>query len=98
MCVEFAVCMFFPSLRKSSPKLQTHTVSSVRLIGDFKLHISVNVSVNDCLSLYVGPSTDWQAVRGVGPSSCPRAAEISFSPFATLNWISGRGWTDGIVY
>ncbi len=34
----------------------------VRLI---KLPVGVNVSVSGCLSLYVGPVTDWQPVRGV---------------------------------
>ncbi len=45
----------------------------VRLIGDSKLPIGVNVSVSCCLSLYVGPVIDWQPVQGV-PRLSPTAS------------------------
>ncbi len=52
----------------------------VRLIGDSKLPVGVkpklpvdvNVSVSACLSLYVGPVTDWQPVQVV-PRRLPNA-------------------------
>ena len=36
-----------------------------RLIGDSKLSIGVNVSVNGCLSLCVSPVIVWRPVQGV---------------------------------
>ena len=49
----------------------------VRLIGDSKLPVGVNVSVSGCLSLYVGPVIDWRPVQGV-----PR-----LSPNASWDWL-----------
>ncbi len=43
----------------------------VRLIGDFKLPVGVNVSVNGCLSLYVSPVMNRQLVQcqpGLAPA------------------------------
>merc|ERR1712035_59525 len=36
-----------------------------RLIGDSKLTVGVNVSMNGCLSLRVSPATVWRPVQGV---------------------------------
>ncbi len=51
----------------------------IRLIGDSKLPIGVNVGLNDCLSLYVGLVMNWRHVQG---ECCPRpvSAGIGFSP------------------
>ncbi len=50
----------------------------VRLIGDSKLPVGVNVSVNGCLSLYVSPVRNWQLVQGE-PRPCPMSAGIGSS-------------------
>ncbi len=50
-----------------------------RLIGDSKLPVGVNVSVNGCLSLYVSPAVNWRLVQGV-PHPHPMLAGIGSSP------------------
>ncbi len=51
-----------------------------RLIGDYELPVGMNVSMNGCLSLYVGPLMTWQLVQDV---TCPHpmSARIGSSPF-----------------
>ncbi len=41
-----------------------HSPKTCRLIGDSKLPVGVNVSVNGCLSLYVSPVMNWRLVQG----------------------------------
>lgn len=36
----------------------------IRLIGDSRLAVGVNVSMNDCLSPRVSPVMDWQTCPG----------------------------------
>ncbi len=50
-----------------------HADMQIRLIGDSKLPVGVNVSVSSCMSLYVGPVTDWRPVQGV-PSCSPNGS------------------------
>uniref|UniRef100_A0A3Q0RGW1 C2H2-type domain-containing protein n=1 Tax=Amphilophus citrinellus TaxID=61819 RepID=A0A3Q0RGW1_AMPCI len=66
--MNFCVC----SLQILQPPLtvQRHAVIGVRLTGDSKLPISVNVSTNGCLSLCVSPVTDCRPVQNV-PSLSP---------------------------
>ena len=40
-------------------------LSGDRLIGDSKLPVGVNVSVDGCLSVYVSLATNWRLVQGV---------------------------------
>lgn len=58
----------------------------VRLIGDPKLPVDVNVSMNGFLSLPVSPVIDYQPVQGVGR---PMSAGIGSSSAATHQRISG---------
>ncbi len=57
----------------------------VRLTGDSKLAVGVNVSVSGCLSLYVGPVTDWQPVQGV-PSWDQLQHPREHPPVLGLGW------------
>ena len=51
-----------PPVSSHSPKT---CKTGVRLTGDSKLPVGVNVSVNGCSSLYVSPVMNWQLVQGV---------------------------------
>ncbi len=69
----------------------------VRLIGNYKLPVGVNVSVSGCLSLYVGPVTDWRPVQGV-PRCSPNASwDWLQHPCDPVKRVSGidNGWMDG---
>ena len=59
--------MFSPCMRGFSPgtPASSHNPKTCRLIGDSKLPVGVTVSVNGCLSVYVGPAMDWRPVQGV---------------------------------
>ncbi len=58
------VCMFSLCLRGFSPGFLPQSKDmQVRLTGDSKLPVGVNVSGS--LSLYVGNVTDWRPVQGV---------------------------------
>ena len=65
------VCMFSPCQRGFSPGTPASSHSpktcrlGTRLIGDSKLSVGVNVSVNGCLSLCVSPAIVWRPVQGV---------------------------------
>jgi len=63
----WGVCMFSPCQCGFSPgaPASSHSPKTCRLIGDSKLSISVNVSVNGCLSLCVSPVIVWRPVQGV---------------------------------
>ncbi len=56
------------------------TVQRVRLIGDSKLPVGVNVSVGGCLSLYVGPVIDYKRVRGVSRPSPLAQCQLGSAP------------------
>ncbi len=73
----------------------------VRLLGDSKLPVYVNVSVSDCLSLYVGPVTDWRPVQDV-PRCSPNASwDWLQHPRDPVKSISVRpidnGWMDSML-
>ena len=61
------VCMFSPCQRGFPPgaPASSHSPKTCRLIGDSKLPVGVNVSVNGCLSLCVSPVIVWRPVQGV---------------------------------
>merc|ERR1712035_272647 len=50
----------------------------VRLIGNSKLSVGVNVRLNGCSSLCVGPAINWRLVQGV-PRLRPKTAGIGSS-------------------
>ncbi len=62
-CVEF-VCSCLRGFSPGTPA-SSHNPKTCRLIGDSKLPVGVNVSVSGCLSLYIGPVTDWRPVHSV---------------------------------
>ncbi len=90
------VCMF--SLCLHGTPASSHSPKTCRLIGDSKLPIGVNVSVSGCLSLYVGPVTDWRPVQGV-PCRSPSASWDRLQHPLTLWRISGidNGWMGGQI-
>jgi len=59
------VCMFSPCQRGFPPgaPASSHSPKTCRLIGDSKLSVGVNVSVNGCLSLCVSPVIVWWPVQ-----------------------------------
>lgn len=57
-CAELVCRCGFSRDTPASSHSRKRAVSGVRLVGDSKLLIGVNVSVNDCLSLCVCPATD----------------------------------------
>lgn len=68
----------------------------VRLTGNSKLPIGLNVSVIDCLSMYVGPLMNWRLVQGVPHCSPIVSWDQLQSPHNPVNRISGYGkWMDG---
>ncbi len=73
----FLVSVWVPS--GSSGLLPRSKDMQVRLIGDSKSPVGVNVSVNGCLSLYVSPVMNWRLVQDV-PCPCPMSAGIGSSP------------------
>jgi len=60
------VCMFSLCQRGFPPgaPASSHSPKTCRLIGDSKLSVGVNVSVNGCLSLCVSPVIVWWPVQG----------------------------------
>ncbi len=77
----------------------------VRLIGDSKL--PVGVSVSGCLSLYVGPATDWRPVQGTSPAPAPPPTLTDWQFLLAMYqwvcwqlslalktwWLSGKFWS-----
>lgn len=41
------------------------TLHGIRITGDYKLAVDVNVSATSCQGLCVSPVTDWRTVQGV---------------------------------
>lgn len=63
-------------------------------IGDLKLSLGVNVSVNGCWSFHVGPVMSWQLIQGVTLAS----RQLGRAPATScLQPCKGKrgGWTDG---
>jgi len=79
-CAEFACSPRVSVASSHSPKTCR---LGTRLIGNSKLSVGVNVSVNGCLSLCVSPAIVWRPVQGV-PCLSPDVAGIGSSPPATL--------------
>lgn len=52
-----------PGFECTPPPPQSKDTGGVRLIGDSKLAVGVNMSANGCLSLCVSPVTKWRPVR-----------------------------------
>ncbi len=63
----YVLPMFVWVIRDSS-----HNPKQVRLTGNSKLPVGVNVSVNGCLSPCVSPVKNWRLVQGV-----PHLANVS---------------------
>ncbi len=81
-CVEFEHLL--PSLQLPPTDMQ------VRLTGDSKLLVGLNVNVNGCLSLYVSHVMNWQLVQGVVRPH-PMSAGIGSCLPVTLQRIRGYG-------
>lgn len=79
---------FFPGSRSCSQSLKTCR-EWVRLISDFKLAVSVNRSMNGCLSLCIGHATGCRPVQGV-PGLLPHGSWDKLKPAANFNYISRR--------
>ncbi len=98
LCVEFVcgVCMF--SLRGFSPGTlaSSHNPKNtqVRLTGDSKLPVNVNVSVSSLQSLYVSRVTDWRPVQGAPRLSPSASWDCLQHPCDPLKDKRYRRWMD----
>ncbi len=66
----------------------------VRLIGDSKFPVGVTVSVSGCLSLYVGPVTDWRPVQGVPPPLAQ--CQLGSAPAPPRPSLIDNGWMENL--
>ncbi len=87
------VCMFSSCLHGFSPgtAISPHSPKTCRLIGDCKLSVGVNVSVNDCLCPYVSPVMKWRPVQGLVPA--PPPSTLQKDKRLKNRWMDG--WMDG---
>ena len=95
------VCMFSSCQRGFSPgaPASSHSPKTCRLIGDSKLSVGVNVSVNGCLSLCVSPEMNWRLVQGVPHPSPNVSWDRLQPPPCDLSRISRYGhWMDGLLF
>ena len=65
-----------------------YTPNACRLIGDSKLSIGVNMSLNFCLSLWVSHVMNWQPVQGMLHVS----SNVSWDQFQSHGPCKGQGW------
>ncbi len=87
LCVlTFSLCL--RGFSQGTPT-SSHSPKTCWLTGDSKLPVGVNVSVNDCLSLYVSPVMNWQLIQGEPwPHPNPMSAGTGSSPPVILQRIS----------
>ena len=94
-CVEFACspCVCVGSLSGFSGFLPQSKNMHVRSIGDSKLSLGVNVSVNGCVSL-CGPAMNWRLIQGVTlPSPQDSWDRLQLTPVTLRSGLSGsRKW------
>ncbi len=78
-CVEFACSPRWWVFSGYSSFLPQSKDMQVRLTGDSKFPVGVNMSVSGCLSLYVGPMTDLRPVQSV-PHRSPQCQLGAWPP------------------
>lgn len=85
-------CSVLINAFNENPTVQRHTMG-FWLIGDSKLPLGVNASVNGCLSLYVSPASGSWPVQGI-PSFLPYGRWDRPPPEKDKR----REWMDGMAF